>query len=275
MPREDTPAFSISPNPSALYLTPPLIGGLAKIRRAIQRKQGLGMILGDVGLGKSSLLRLLALDYQTDQERYTVSYLHDSRKIKTPFDFLKIIGEDFKVDAKRSQRAQMDAIEEYLFTNANSGINTVVFIDEAQRLSLEILELVRSLLNFETHTQKLVQFVMAGQLELRDRLLERRYLMVRDRIVAPLLMEPLNLNETRHMIRTRLEHWEMEDPFTSEAVEQIYQFSKGVPRRVLLLCQQACDLVPDTQKINDHHIADAYQQLQITAPQELTAVAAV
>ena len=268
---DDIPVFSISPNPSAMYLTPSLIAGLARIKKAIQRKQGLGMILGGVGLGKSSLLRLLATDYEMDEDRYTVSYLHDSRKFKTPFDFLKIVGEDFGIDPKRSQRAQMDAIEEFLVQNHETKKTTIVFVDEAQRLSLEILELVRSLLNFETDTHKLIQFVVAGQLELRDRLQERRYQMVRSRIVAPLLMQPLDAKETRLLIETRLQRWDVPNPFVPEAIETIHQLSSGIPRQVLLLAQQACDRMTQNKEVQTEDVMAANQDLQIADPQEALA----
>jgi general secretion pathway protein A len=97
--------------------------------------------------------------------------------------------------------------------------------------------------------------------------------MVRDRIVAPLIMQALNLEETRQMIRTRLERWDVQDPFEPKAIEKVYELSGGVPRRVLLLCQQACDRSQEGQKVTAQHVEDAYQVLQITEPEELAAMA--
>jgi general secretion pathway protein A len=266
---DDIPVFSISPNPSAMYLTPVLKEAVARFKRAIQRKQGLCMILGGIGLGKSSLLRSVAANYEMD-ELYDLSYLHDSRKCKTPFDFLKVISTDFNIPMKRSQVAQMAAIEDFLVKNYSEKKTTIVFVDEAQRLSLETLELIRSLLNYETDTHKLVQFVVAGQLELRDKLLERRYEMLRSRIVAPLLMQPLSLSEMKSMVKTRLESWAVENPFTDEALEEIHRLSGGIPRQVLLLCQQSCDAVPEGPpkgRVTAETVVLANQELQITDPE--------
>jgi general secretion pathway protein A len=264
------PVFSISPNPNTLYLTPDLSDGLARIREAILNRQGLCMILGDVGLGKSSMLRFLSLDYEVEKDQYTVSYLHDSQMCRTSFGFLKVIGEDFGISPKRSEREQLKAIEEYLYRSAKEGKNTVLFIDEAQRLSFEILELIRSLLNFETSTEKLMQVVMAGQLQLRDKLLkEQRYEMVADRIVAPLLIQPLKADESREMIRTRLQHWKVENPFAPASLDEIHRLSKGIPRRILILCQQSWRLATDGQLVTAQQVAEAHRKLQITDPQLL------
>ena len=238
---DDIPVFSISPNPATMFLTPLLKAGTARIKKAIQRKQGLCMILGGIGLGKSSLLRYVSSNYDMDEEQYSISYLHDSRKCKSPFDFLKLLGEDFKISPKRSQLAQMGALEEYLLANYEAKKTTIVFVDEGQRLPLETLELIRSLLNFETDTRKLIQFVVAGQLELRDRLLKRQYEPFRSRIVAPLVMQPLTLDETKKMIQNRVESWDLENPFSPEALSEIYALSGGVPRSILLLCQHSVD----------------------------------
>lgn len=266
---DDIPVFSISPNPAAMYLTPPLKEGVVRFKRAIQRKQGLCAILGDVGYGKSTLLRHLSTNYEMD-DAFTVSYLHDSRKCKTPFDFLKILSVDFGVPFKRSQIAQMDAIEEFLFENFQNGKTTIAFIDEAQRLPLETLELIRSLLNYETETYKMLQVVVAGQLSLRDKLLKRQYQALRSRIVAPLLMQPLTQEQTESMITTRLESWGVpETPFTQEAIQEIHLLAGGVPRQILLLCQHACDLVGMvdgetlSRKVGPADITAAFRTLEI------------
>lgn len=267
---DDIPVWSISPNPTVMYLTPVLKAGIARIKRAIQRKQGLCMIVGDIGLGKSSLLRYVSSNYDMDEERYSISYLHDSRKCKSPFDFLKMISEDFGIPPKRSQIAQMGAIEEFLAANYQSGKTTIVFVDEGQRLPLETLELMRSLLNYETDTHKLAQFVVAGQLELRDRLLKRQYEAFRSRIVAPLVMQPLTLEETKKMIQSRVESWDLENPFSPDALTEIYNISGGVPREILLLCQQACDIAAVDGKLQRLVAADdvreGQQALAITDP---------
>src|SRR4029453_13803902 len=243
----DVPVFSVSPNPTCMYLTTELKDAVIRFRRAIARKQGLCVILGGNGMGKSSLLRYLSSGYEAD-DNCVVSYFADSRKFKTSFDFLKMISADFGIAPKRSQTAQMDAIEEFLVNNHQTGKTTMVFIDEAQRLNMDSLELVRALLNYETNTEKLVQVVLSGQLELRDRLQERKYKAFRSRIVAPYLMQPLTAAATVAMIQFRLESWGLGNPFTESSLLQIHKLSGGVPRDVLLLCQQSCDYATDQDR---------------------------
>lgn len=265
----DVPVFSISPNPTCMYLTASLREALVRFRRAIARKQGLCCILGDNGMGKSSLLRYLATGYEADTA-CNVSYFSDSRRFKTTFEFLKLISADYDIGPKRSQTAQMDAIEEFLGASHEAGKTTLIFIDEGQRLTLDTLELLRALLNYETNTEKLIQVVVSGQLELRDRLLERRYKAFRSRIVAPLLMERMTAADTQAMIEYRLEAWGIEkDLFLPQAVDRIHELSEGVPRSILYLCQHSYDAAVDAGRAQAE-VADvelAGQRMAIVAPE--------
>jgi general secretion pathway protein A len=248
-----------------MYLTAPLKDAVIRFRRAIARKQGLCCILGDNGMGKSSLLRYLASGYEAD-ENCPVSYFADTRKFKTSFEFLKMVSADFEIGPKRSQTAQMGAIEEFLGDSHESGKTTLIFIDEAQRLSIDTLELVRALLNYETNTEKMVQVIVSGQLELRDRLLNRRYKAFRSRIVAPLLMQPMTADETRAMIDYRLEGWGLESPFSAAAVGRIHELSGGIPRDILLLCQGSDDEASDDGRsvVEAADVERAFAKRQIT-----------
>jgi general secretion pathway protein A len=237
--------FSISPNPGAMYLTPAMVKGVARIKRAITRKQGLSMLLGDIGLGKSSLLRYIAMQF-TDQKEYAVAFVPDVQKCKTTFEFVKLVSAEFGIEAKRSQSAQLEAIESFLAKNDDAGIISTIFVDEGQKLPQGTLDLIRSLLNFETDTHKLAQFVIAGQLELQEALIRPKMAAVRSRVVAKIQMQPLTLADTQAMIQFRLQSWDVEDNlFDEQAVRSIHQLSAGVPRRILLLCRQACDIAAD------------------------------
>jgi general secretion pathway protein A len=188
-----------------------------------------------------------------------------------------LISADYDIGPKRSQTAQMDAIEEFLGASHEAGKTTLIFIDEGQRLNLDTLELLRALLNYETNTEKLIQVVVSGQLELRDRLLERRYKAFRSRIVAPLLMERMTAADTRAMIAYRLEAWGIEkDLFLPQAVDRIHELSKGVPRNILYLCQHSYDAAADAgrTKVEVADVELAGQRMAIVEP-ELSASEAV
>lgn len=260
---EDIPVFSISPNPTGMFLTPKLKDAVLRFHRAIRRRQGLCAILGANGLGKSTLLRYILSDFEGDPT-CQVSYLPDSRTCgPSTFSFLKTISEDFGIGPKRSQAAQLQSIEAVLTRNHADGKNTILFIDESQRLSLDIFEVIRALLNYETNTHKLLQVVIAGQNDLRERLLRDSHKAVRSRIVAPVVMQPLSLPEAEAMIQFRLDKFSLQNPFTPDAVRQIYVHSFGVPRNILSLCQQAYDLGDGERLITDADVNEAQERLQI------------
>lgn len=169
----EVPVFSASPDPTCMYLTPPLKDSVAKIRRAISLRQGLSTIFGSVGFGKSSLLRYLASGYD-HETKYRIALIAEQTNAPQ-FAFLKAISKELDIPPQRSASAQMDAIESFLEEQYQQGATVIIMVDEAQFLRLESLEAIRSLLNYETNTEKLCQVVLAGQLELRDKLHTKRY----------------------------------------------------------------------------------------------------
>ncbi len=226
--------FSISPNPNSLYLTDSLRAVVHKSRFTIDKRQGLTCVLGDIGLGKSTILRFLYGEYSARED--TVTTLIPTPIFPSPFAMLKSIAMDFKLEPERSFQKQQDALQAFLLETYAADKNVVIFIDEAQNVNNKQLELVRSLLNYETNTQKLVQVVLAGQLELKERLSDRRNKAVASRVSTYSILSPLTFEETRDMITHRCKFENIENPFTPEAIERIYQVSGGVPRSVLKIC---------------------------------------
>jgi general secretion pathway protein A len=247
-----------------MYQTMTLRGALAKIRFAIDSRQGLSCILGDVGIGKSSLLRFLQAEYAANENNLTT--LLTTGKYPSPFAFLKKIGGDFGQGPKRSMMAQLEAFEAFLIERHRADWTVIVFIDEAQLLDPECLELLRTMLNFETHTEKLIQFVLAGQLDLRDRLLQKKQKALRSRIFAPVVLNSMTYEETAAMVQYRCEYWQVRSPFTQAALQQIYTVTDGVPRYVLQLCAisyQMATALGET-KIDDDLVESAARELSLT-----------
>jgi type II secretory pathway predicted ATPase ExeA len=267
------PVFSISPNPTCLYQTLSIRGALAKIRFAIDSRQGLSCILGDVGIGKSSLLRFVQAEYSANENNLTT--LLTTGKYPSPFAFLKKIAGDFSLGPKRSTMAQLEAFETFLIERHKEGKTVIIFIDEAQLLDAECLELVRTMLNFETHTEKLIQFVLAGQLDLRDRLIQKKNKALRSRIFAPVILNAMGHEETAAMIQHRCEYWQVPDPFTDAALERIYHVTDGVPRYVLQLCAISCQMALGLgeTRIDEDLVDSAAHELSLTeeAPEEAAA----
>jgi len=233
--------FTISPNPLSLYLTDSLRAVVHKARACIDQRQGLTCILGDIGLGKSTILRYLSAEY--DARENTVTTFIPTPSFPSSFAMLKSICMDFGIDAMRSREAQKRLFENYLGEQfINEEKNVVIFIDEAQMLSNQQLELLREILNFETNTEKLVQIVVAGQMELKLKINRQQNRPFKSRIMSYSNLNPLSLNETKEMVSYRCKFAEIANPFNNEALERIYYHTQGVPRSVLKVCRDLYEL---------------------------------
>ena len=230
--------FSVSPNPVALYLTPSLRSALHKVRYTVDNRQGLTCMLGDAGMGKSSLMRLLHHEYDGRGEDVTVAFLTDP-DFNTPNAFVRSICQAFDVPMRRSLQAQKTQFKDYIMEQATAGKNVVLLLDEAQGMSSEVMEVLRSFLNFESNTAKLLQIVMAGQLELRERLKMPRNKALKSRIVMYSLLSPLTPAEAKAMLEHRCNLADIPLPFSDEVIDLIYASTGGVPRDILRICGYA------------------------------------
>jgi general secretion pathway protein A len=192
-------------------------------------------------MGKSSVLRLLFGEYQANEE--VIACLIPTPNYASEFAFLKALCAEFNLPAKRSLYDQESMLKDFLMRCYLENKNVVVFIDEAQKLNGKMLEQVRAMLNFETNSDKLIQVVLAAQLELRDRLKDPSKKAIRSRIFAPSLLDPLSLAETEAMLRHRCDLAEIPMLFTPEAVTAVYNHSGGVPRDILKVCSVAYKLM--------------------------------
>jgi general secretion pathway protein A len=226
--------FGISPNPNSLFLTPLIEAVLFRVRFTVNNRQGVTLILGDVGLGKSSVVRYLHAEFDAMDD--TISLFIPRPAFKTDYSFLQTLCAGLGLPPKRSLLAQMNELERYLATQYQEGFNVVVFLDEAQKLTSSMLEVVRDLLNFETSEVKLLQIVLSGQLELRERLLSAAQKPLYSRLMAPSVLLPLSLEETAGMIERRCQLAKIKNPFPTESIERIFLLSVGVPRSALRLC---------------------------------------
>jgi general secretion pathway protein A len=157
------------------------------------------------------------------------------------FQLLKAICGEFGLPPKRSKYAQLELLNTYLIDVWEQDKNTLLIVDEAQALVGQQFELIRQLLNFESNTQKLIQIVLIGQNELRNKLRLKKPL--RSRIATRSTIEPLDLFDTRDMIHFRVMVAGRTEPlFTDEAIDLIYDYSHGMPRDVCALGLNALPL---------------------------------
>ena len=219
------------------------------------------MITGEIGSGKTTVCRALLNKLDPTTKVALILNTHLSRK-----ELLTTILEDLEIEYKsRSKTHIISALNKYLLKQAEDDINVVLIIDEAQNLTPSVIEEVRMLSNLETERDKLIQIVLIGQPELRKKLAHPRLEQFRQRVVLHYHLEPLSYGETKEYIRYRLSKAGNgnADIFTYSAINEIYQYSRGIPRLINLACHNALisGLVYETKKISNGIVAEAINEL--------------
>ena len=243
--------FSTSPDPYFLYPSISHKQALQRLEIAVRLKRGLSLVLGDVGIGKTTLARsLLQL---LSQESGFISHMILDPVYDSEFQFVSYLAQLFGI--KPSFRSSLDykeAIERFLFKKCVEQENIVLLIiDEAQKLSVTSLEILRTLLNYETNEYKLLQLVVVGQMELLPKL--KRIRNFSDRINLKYILNPLDINETKNMIGFRLRQagYNTEKGlFTDTAMNMIYQYTQGYPRKIAKLCHLALEELVMREKVS-------------------------
>jgi general secretion pathway protein A len=234
--------FSTSPDPEFFYRSISHDTALKRLEISIRLRRGLNIILGDVGAGKTTLMRTLLQAFK-DEEDFIFHMILDP-SYKSEFQFLQSLVRIFNISPDfRSTIDFKDALERYLFrVGVEENKTVILLIDEGQKITQENLEVLRMLLNFETSQYKLLQLVIMAQIELLPRIKRVRNFM--DRIALKYMINPLDETETKQLIEFRLRQagFNITDTlFTDEAIKLIHQFSLGYPRRILLLCHDALE----------------------------------
>jgi len=240
-PQPQSAPFSLTPDPALLYATPAIKTVMFKARYVVEQRQGLTCILGDFGLGKSSVLRSLHAQIAASGE-FKTAFL-PSPGYPSDFALLKAICGEFGLPPRRSMLNQETELRKFLVDLYRENKTAVVFIDEAQRLPGKQMELIRTLNNFETDKVKLIQIILAAQLELQNKLRDPSKRAIRSRIFLPSLLSALSLPEARDMLAYRCEQSFVPNPFSDETIKAIYDISQGVPREILKISAAAYALM--------------------------------
>lgn len=236
--------FSTSPDPEFFYHSLSHDTALKRLEIAIRLRRGLSLVLGDVGTGKTTLSRTLLQTFK-DEEDFVFHMILDPG-YKSEFQFLLSLVRMFGITpAFKSTLDFKEALEKYLFQNGVEQNKTIVLlIDEAQKITPENLEVLRTLLNYETNEYKLLQLVIMAQVELLPRIKRIRNFM--DRVALKYTINPLDENETKEMVVFRLRQAGLSGEsslFTDEAIKLIHQFTQGYPRKIAMLCHDALEAV--------------------------------
>jgi len=234
---EENP-FSIAPDPRFLYMSEQHREALAHLMYALKSDGGFVLLTGDVGAGKTTVCRCLLEQLPED---LNVAFLLNPKL--TAEELLATVCDELGIDYPTgiaSIKVLVDAINHFLLNAHAAGCKTVLIIDEAQNLSVEVLEQIRLLTNLETSQVKLLQVVMLGQPELRDLLARPELLQLSQRITARYHLGPLKPAEVAAYIDHRLGvAGYRKKLFGDQVVGQIYRLTGGVPRLINVLCDRA------------------------------------
>lgn len=228
--------FSLSPDPEFLYLSDEHKSALARINYAVEKRRGLTVIYGEVGTGKTTLSRLLYEQY--NQADNSLVALLINPEFSTQNQLLKAVMLGFGIDnTARSKFTLLNNFNSFLVENAvQKDRNIVLIIDEAQGIITKNLELLRQLLNFESNQRKFLQIVLLGQPELYNKLQHKRSL--KDRIAVIGALDALDRENTAGLIKHRLRVSGCDtEIFSQEAIDEIYQYTNGFPRRISVVCE--------------------------------------
>jgi general secretion pathway protein A len=266
--------FSTTANPRFFYQSPIHSMALGKTEFTVDAKKGLTIVFGDTGYGKSTLARLLHGKFL---DKGYISVLVTNPNYPTTNSLLRTIIQEFQLPkTSKAFKENLDIFKEYLFQQAVVNNKTVVLIiDEAQTLRIPLLELLRQIINYETNDMKLLQLVLFSQEQLRVKLTHPLARNFRSRIALASTLEAMGQREHAEMIdfRWRVASGNQEHPFTPDALEAVYVYSKGMPREACIIADNALLAAFLTGKRSvDKGIVDAAYQDRVANIGEMRAV---
>ncbi|MEK8033445.1 AAA family ATPase [Ideonella sp. DXS29W] len=237
------PPFSIAPDPRYLFMSERHREALAHLLYGVKGGGGFVLLTGEIGAGKTTVCRCFL---EQVPPRCNVAYIFNP-KLTVP-ELLQTVCDEFHIPVPEAAAGSahtvkdyIDPLNEYLLRTHAVGQINVLIIDEAQNLSADVLEQLRLLTNLETAERKLLQIILIGQPELRDMLARPDLEQLAQRVIARYHLGALDEAETARYVQHRLgvAGGEGASPFDKAALKRIHQLSRGVPRRVNLLCDRA------------------------------------
>lgn len=227
--------FQIVPNPKYLYLTSKHQNALTYLEYGLSEGAGFILLTGEIGTGKTTLIRYILNQIESD---ILTAVIFNTNV--TADQLLSLVLQEFELVPADDKAKNLDILYHYLISKFSSGKRVLLIIDEAQNLSVDALEEVRMLSNLQSDEQALLQVMLVGQPELKDKLKSQRLAQFSQRIAVNYHLTALSRDDTRAYIASRLQKaGGNPDIFTEDAVERIFQVSKGTPRTINIICDSA------------------------------------
>ena len=233
--------FEVSPDPYFFYPTPAHTEALANLVYGVVQRKGFVVVTGEVGTGKTLLVRCLLESLTTNNVAFGFVY---NPLISVP-EFLTYVINDLglRLPLNSTKSACLSCLNDFLMQRSRKGLTTALIVDEAQLLSWELLEEIRLLTNLETSKHKLLQIVLLGQPEFERKLDSPQLRQLKQRIGLRCSLKPLTPHELRGYIdqRLRLAGADAQAPniFPDETIDLIHKCSSGIPRLVNTLCENS------------------------------------
>ncbi len=254
--------FDITPNPRFLFHSNKHREAFNHLLYGIRERKGFVQLTGEVGAGKTTLCR--ALLEHLDGKYSTALILNP---VLNADELMRAIATEFGLEVRGLDRLETIAtISDFLLKQTFAGKETVLIVDEAQNLTEDLLEQVRLISNIETDDRKLLQIVLMGQPELRDRLNQHKLRQLRQRITVRYHLAPLTRNEVGQYIHHRLALAGSQGlpTFTFPAIWRVFSYSQGIPRLINALCDKAllAGFVERSYRINYRMVGRAIRELE-------------
>jgi len=249
--------FSTSPDPLFFFYSREHRECMNRLEIAIRLRRGLSVILGDVGTGKTTVSRILIQKFAKEKTNFIMRLILDPT-FKSEFEFIRNLTTSFGIESSaRSSFEHKNELQKYLLQKGVKENKIVVLIiDESQKLTPTYIEVLRTLLNYETNEYKLLQLVMFAQQEFLQKM--KRQPNFLDRIAMGYVINPLNEEDTIGLINFRLKMAGLNSDkvlFTDKALKQIYINTQGFPRKINSLCHSSLiAMMRDNKKIVDEKL---------------------
>jgi general secretion pathway protein A len=243
--------FNLTPDPRFVFLSKNHREAFAHLLYGIENRTGFMALTGEVGLGKTTVLRSLMSQLDTDHYRTALIF----NPCLSPPELLQSITREFGISARSSNSGDLlDALNTFLLEENAAGRTVVLAIDEVQNLETQVLEQIRLISNLETDKEKLIQIVLSGQPEFAQILKKKEIRQLSQRITVRYHLKPMDFEDTVRYINHRLEVAGGRGGviFSRPALKRIYCYSRGVPRLINAACDRAllAGYTRDTAKIS-------------------------